>query len=166
MVCTLLLLLTAAVTDIRSCRISNRLICLGLMSGLIFQIWESGMGGSIIFVLQVFFPVVVLYLLFLMRALGAGDIKLFSVVGGIWNLKVICYCMVFSFLAGAVVSLGKLLFYKNLGTRLRYFCRYVRLSLAAKRIDTYDRGTSEKETIIHFSVAILIGFLITMGVVI
>lgn len=164
--CTLLLLLAAAVTDVRSGRISNRLICLGLMSGLIFQIWESGWRGSVLFVIQVFFPVIVLYLLFLMRALGAGDIKLFSVVSGIWSLKVICCCMVFSFLAGAVVSLGKLLFYKNLGTRLRYFCHYVQLSLTAKNIGTYDRGTSEKETIIHFSVAILIGFLITMGVVI
>jgi prepilin peptidase CpaA len=101
-----------------------------------------------------------------MRALGAGDIKLFSVVSGIWNLKVICYCMFFSFLAGALVSLGKLLFYKNLGARLRYFCYYVWLSLTERHIGIYDRGISEKETIIHFSVAILIGFLISIGVII
>ncbi|MCI9149824.1 MAG: hypothetical protein HFI42_04890 [Lachnospiraceae bacterium] len=161
-----MLLLTAAVTDLRSGRISNRLICLGLIAGLILQIWESGWSGSIRFVIQVLFPVIVLFLLFLMRALGAGDIKLFSVVSGIWNLKVICYCMFFSFLAGALVSLGKLLFYKNLGARLRYFCYYVWLSLTEGHIGIYDRGISEKETIIHFSVAILIGFLISIGVII
>lgn len=134
--------------------------------GLIFQIWESGVRGFIIFVIQVLFPVIMLFLLFLMRALGAGDIKLFSVVSGIWNLKVICYCMFFSFLAGAVVSLGKLLFYKNLRARLRYFCFYVWLSLTERHIGPYDRGISEKETIIHFSVAILVGFFITIGVII
>lgn len=164
--CTLLLLLTAAVTDLCSGRISNRLIGLGLTMGLAVQIWESGWSGFILFVIQVLFPVIVLFLLFLMRALGAGDIKLFSVVSGIWNLKVICYCMFFSFLAGAIVSLGKLLFYKNLRARLQYFCFYVWLSLTEKQIGAYDRGRSEKETIIHFSVAIFIGFLISIGVII
>lgn len=160
--CTLLLLLAACVTDIRSGRISNRLVCLGLVAGLAVQTWEFGVLGLALFTIQIIFPVIVLFLLFLMRALGAGDIKLFSVVAGIWNLRAICYCIIFSFLAGAALSLGKLLFYKNLGTRLRYFCHYVQRSLATGRIEAYDRGTSEKETTIHFSVAIWIGFLITI----
>jgi prepilin peptidase CpaA len=161
-----LLLLAAVVTDIRFRRISNRLILAGLGMGLLFQIWESGARGFFLFLLQMFFPVIVLYLLFLMHALGAGDIKLFSVVGSIWNLKVVVGCMLFSFVAGAVISLGKLLYHKNLKTRLQYFCRYLQLSIGTKTLGIYDRDISGKEKVIHFSFAILIGFFITVGVMV
>jgi hypothetical protein len=65
---------------------------------------------------------------------------------------------------GAVISLGKLLYHKTLWTRLQYFWQYVQLSLVTRNIDIYDRDTSGKEKVIHFSLAIFIGFIITMGV--
>lgn len=160
-----MLLLAAVTTDIRSYRISNRLICMGLFTGLLFQIWESGIQGIFLFLLQIILPVVMLYLLFLMRALGAGDIKLFSVIGGIWNLKIVCYCILFSFLFGAVYSLLLLIAHKNLLPRLQYFWNYMRTALAAKRIGRYDRESDGKRNIIHFSIAVLLGYIVTMGVI-
>lgn len=160
-----MLLMTAAATDITSGRISNRLICLGIGTGFAFQIWESGGRGLILSVIQMFIPVVVLFLLFLMRALGAGDIKLFSMIGSIWNLKILCCCMIFSFLTGAVLSLLKLLYQKNLFTRLKYFCRYVWNCLGTGHILVYDRHSDGKQNTIYFSTAVLAGFCITMGVV-
>ena len=159
-----MLLIIAVATDITSGRISNRLICLGIGTGLLFRIWESGAWGLILSVIQIIIPVIVLYLLFLMHALGAGDIKLFSMIGSIWSLRVLICCMIFSFLVGAVLSLLKLLYQKNLFTRLRYFYRYVQNCFLTKSIGIYDRESDGKQNIIYFSVAILIGFCITMGV--
>ena len=148
--------------DIRKGRISNRLICLGIVSGILIRIWESGVEGLVLSVVQIFIPVIVLFLLFLMRALGAGDIKLFSVIGSIWNLKVLCSCMFFSFVAGAVMSLGKLLYHKNLFARLEYFCRYVQECFFTKSIGVYRRQSDGKQNIIYFSIAVFVGFCITM----
>lgn len=155
----------AVATDITSGRISNRLICLGLGTGFFFQIWESGMEGILWFILQIIIPVIVLFLLFLMQALGAGDIKLFSMIGAIWNLKVLCYCMIFSFLTGAVFSLAKLIYQKNLFTRLIYFFQYIWGSLVKGRMEVYDSQSDGKQNIIYFSPAIFAGFCITMGVI-
>lgn len=162
---TLLLLTIAVATDITSGRISNRLICLGIVTGFFFRIWESGARGLFSSVIQIIIPVVVLFLLFLMRALGAGDIKLFSMIGSIWSFQVLYYCMIFSFLVGAVLSLVRLLYQKNLFTRLIYFCRYVQEAFETRSIKTYDRQSDGKQNIIHFSIAIMTGFCITMGVI-
>lgn len=161
---TLLLLLIATATDLHTGKVSNRLICLGISTGILFQMWEFGMEGLVRSAVQIFFPVIVLFLLFLMRALGAGDIKLFSMIGSIWNLKVLCYCMIFSFLTGAVISLMKLLYQRNLLTRLIYFCQYVQISMAQKRLGIYDRQSDGKQNTICFTMAIWIGFCIAMGV--
>lgn len=163
---TLLLLLIAVVMDVTTGKISNRLICLGLSTGLFFQIWESGTVGVFLFLLQMILPVILLFLLFLMRGLGAGDIKLFSMIGSIWNLKVLFYCVIFSFLAGAVFSFIKLLYHKNLFTRLKYFCRYIQGCVETKTISIYREQSEGKQNIIYFSVSIFIGFCITLGVII
>lgn len=158
-----MLLLTAAVTDLRSGRISNRLICLGLIAGLILQIWESGWSGSIRFVIQVLFPVIVLFLLFLMRALGAGDIKLFSVICSCIGLKGFVEVVKFSFLAGAVCSILVLIRNKNLFYRMVYFSDYVRTALFTKSIAKYDYKSDGKQNFIHFSVSIFVGYVVYLG---
>ena len=162
---TLLLLTIAAATDIRTGKVRNWLICLGMISGALFRIWELGIRGLFLSAMQIIFPVIVLFLLFLMRALGAGDIKLFSMLGSIWNFRILCYCMFFSFLTGAVISLMKLLYQKNLFVRLHYFCRYIKISLETGKMNVYDWQSDGKQNTIYFSVAILIGFCITLGVV-
>ena len=160
-----MLLSIAVATDITSGRISNRLICLGISTGFFFRIWESGPKGLFLSVIQIIIPVIVLFLLFLMRALGAGDIKLFSMIGSIWSWKVLFCCIIFSFFTGAVLSLIKLLYQKNLFIRLHYFCHYVQKCIATRSITYYERHSDGKQNIICFSVAILVGFCITMGVI-
>ena len=71
----------AVVTDVQCMKISNRLIVCGLIWGLVLKIWGNGYVGILYFILNITIPVVLLFLLFQMHALGAGDIKLFSLVG-------------------------------------------------------------------------------------
>lgn len=155
---------TAAATDITTGKIRNRLIVLGILSGFLFRIWESGIVGLLLSVIQIVFPVIVLFLLFLMRALGAGDIKLFSMIGSIWNFKILLYCIVWSFFTGAVLSLIKLLYHRNLIARLKYFLGYTGRCFLAKRLLIYREPSDGKQNTISFSIAVLSGFLVTMGV--
>ena len=154
----------AVVTDIRTGRISNRLIVSGLTAGLFFRIAESGWTGCIVFLLNVSVPVILCYLLFLIHALGAGDIKLFSVIGGIWNLKILTVTMTLSFLVAAGMSLCRLLYYHELVHGLCRFGTYVRQCLATGKLAEYPPEYREKQHIIHFSVGIWIGFIIALEV--
>ncbi len=154
----------AVVTDIRTGRISNRLIVSGLTAGLFFRIAESGWTGIIVFLLNVSLPVILCYLLFLMHALGAGDIKLFSVIGGIWSLKILMATLAVSFLAGAGMSLCRLLYYHELVPGLSRFGTYVRRCIAEEKLEEYPAEYRGKQHIIHFSAAIWIGFIIALEV--
>ena len=87
MICLLLLLIMAVWMDIRTNKISNRLIGFGLFLGYIRNFEEYGWDGSIHFLIQISLPVLVFYLFFLMHVLGAGDIKLFSVISSCIGLK-------------------------------------------------------------------------------
>ncbi len=135
---TLLSVLTmAAVMDFQNGKVSNRLIVLGWTAGLWFRILGQGAIGIVQFLICSSIPVILLYFLFQLRALGAGDIKLFSVVGGFVTLRQLLFIVAASFLAGAVIGVGKII------------CRRA------------SQGYVRRErTLIHFSIAILIGYLL------
>lgn len=118
-------------------KISNRLIVSGLFWGLAFRLLGEGSAGVVHFLVNISIPVILLFLLFQMRAVGAGDIKLFSVAGGFLTTKLLLYVMLAAFAAGAAIGLIKLVY----------------------RVKTtgYQFGTI---TVIHFSTAILIGYFV------
>lgn len=151
-------------TDIQSGKIRNRLILLGLAEGLILQAAESGWRGIFAFLANVSIPVVLCYLLFLMRALGAGDIKLFSVIGGIWNFQMLIVTMAASFLAAAAMSLCKMLYHRNLVSRLCVFGTYLHQVFTSAKLSQYPKSAPKGRHTIHFSIAILIGYLIALEV--
>ena len=128
-------------SDVRTAKISNRLILAGLATGLSFRIWGSGWTGFIMFVVNISIPVILLYLLFLMRAIGAGDIKLFSVAGGLLGTKECLTLIVSAFVVGALLSFGKIIW------------------LAAQK-----KWCFGEKHFIHFSIAILVGFFVCLGV--
>ena len=131
--------MSAVVTDFRERRISNRLMALGLVIGLILRILGEGGIGIVHFLVNISIPVILLFLLFQLRALGAGDIKLFSVVGGFLELRQLFAVMIVAFIAASVIGLGKLLYHR----------------LSAKKKDV-------NRTLIHFSLAILIGYVVVV----
>lgn len=160
-----MLLIAATAMDLKCSKISNRLILGGLAIGLLIQALESGIRGAGVFLISVSIPVILFYLLFLMRALGAGDIKLFSVIGGICGFQILFVTVIASFFVGACMSLCKMLYHRSLISRLCVFGNYVSQSLSAGRLLKYPKEPEGKQHIIHFSIAILVGYGIAMGVV-
>lgn len=127
------LVIIAIGMDLKFMRISNRLILVGMGMAFVQRLICEGISGVLTGIVQISFPVVVLYLLFLIGALGAGDIKLFSVIGGFVNFKVLLWCMIYAFVIAAVFSLGKVLFYliyeKRLGWHKMHFSIAIFLGL-------------------------------------
>lgn len=143
---TLLVFLTiAVVSDVADTRISNRLIVCGLSCGLVLRILGEGCAGMVRFFFNISIPVILLYLLFQLRALGAGDIKLFSVVGAYVSVKQLIYIIFLAFVAGSMLGVGKMI------------CHLVRSGGRCMNFRTF-LGVDGKYTTIHFSIAILIAY--------
>lgn len=133
-------LFCAVYTDMTQTRIRNRLIALGLFLGFFFRLWKEGSMGVFTYMLNIFIPVILLFLLFQMHALGAGDIKLFSMLGAFMSTEQLLKLMVLAFCVGALLGICKIV----------YQFIFQRLELG-------------KLTQIHFSPAILIAYILIVG---
>jgi prepilin peptidase CpaA len=116
-----------AVYDVRSSRIPNWLTYLGLGMALAIRglwggwpglkqgLWGALLGGG------------VLFLFFLVRGIGAGDVKLMAAVGAWVGFHGAVTVLIATAFAGGILALVYMVFYKqvvgtfrNLGTILKY----------------------------------------------
>ena len=153
------IIIVAVVQDFRNMRISNRLIIVGFITSLAFGIILGGVPRVVQILLNISFPVIVLYLLYLLGVLGAGDIKLFSVIGGFTNFKTLTDCMLFAFAVGAVTAVVKMLRNHNLQLSL-WKARWFLQDALRGHFTSYRKEWAEEKNLMHFSVAILLGFVI------
>jgi len=113
----LVILVAAAVCDIRMRKIPNRLIVTGLVLGFGGALLPDGLGA-----LQalsgfgigfgVFLP------MYMLRVLGAGDVKLMAVVGAFLGTGATLGAMLAGLVAGGVIAVGYGLYLGRLGAIL------------------------------------------------
>ena len=107
----MLLLIWAAISDVRSHRIPNWLVLAGMLFGMIYNtafpllphhtvLWPlAGLGLGLL----LFLP------LYLLRAMGAGDVKLAAMVGAFLGPGDTFYAMLASMIVGGVLALSYVL---------------------------------------------------------
>lgn len=151
------LLITAALQDIRSGIISNRLIATGLVIGFVIQITEYQVRGIYYYLRNISVPVILLYLLFQMRVLGAGDIKLFSMIGSIVTIQELGRCILFGFAAGGLMAFILLAADRRRWERLKCGGRYLIQTVLTGRLKPYVPPETGEVCPFPFSVPILFG---------
>ena len=122
---------------------------------------ETGHAGLAVggYLLRVSVYTAVLFPLYMLRMVGAGDIKLMTVMAGFlgWGsgLKAIVYGCV----AGAFLALVKLLFQRNLRQRLNYLLAYFRRLFLTKEIVPYYRAERDGYgVVIPFAFCLFVGY--------
>ena len=110
------LLVIAAITDLRSHRIPNRLVLAGTLLAFLFHVWALVMNVSPLAGPAVWAPVAglvtgfaVLLPLCMMGAMGAGDVKLMAMVGAFMGPQAVMMAALCTFLAGGLLSLAVML---------------------------------------------------------
>ena len=155
---TLYLLLTVAVAqDMRQLRISNRLILAGMAAGILFHIPGAGIEDFVQILLGIIFPVISLYLFYLMGVIGPGDIKLFSIISLFMNLRELTCCMILSFFLGAIVGVFKLIVSGEMKTKLLGAVLYL---ADISRGNIHEYRSCGDRIVIHFSVEIMAAVII------
>lgn len=158
----LLFAIAAVCMDLVSEKIDNRLIICGWLLGLGYQLGTSQLQGLADFLYGAALPVFLLVFLFLFRMLGPGDIKLFSVLGGLLGSHAVLYCIFYSFLFGAILSAAFLVACGNLVQRLNYLSDYISNYIQTKKRVPYYLPGSRPENI-HFTVPVLMGVMLYAG---
>lgn len=91
--------------DLKAFKIKNSLILVAFGFGILFLIYNitfsnlvHSFGGAIL-------PIILLFPLFLCRALGAGDIKLFAVIGFFFGASFVLNVMLYSLFVAGLLSI-------------------------------------------------------------
>ena len=94
----------AVLMDVQRTKVDNGWLLFCMLISLCTRLWEKDLGSLGNWICGLLIPVLLLGVLFLFRMLGAGDIKLLSVLGSLMGPVKILNCMFYSFLIGAVLS--------------------------------------------------------------
>jgi prepilin peptidase CpaA len=136
----LLITFAAFVCDIKSFRIPNKLIAVGVGIALSILAAEGAAGGNVLCdICRGIAVLVVLFVVYCIGGIGAGDVKLFAVLGLLLGSKT-AQVIVAAFIAAAVLGIAGMLLKKVERRKVRVLEGY-QLSLH----------------VVHFSAAILIG---------
>lgn len=94
--------------DLQTGKISNQLILMSHIAGLFYQLYVNGLQGIFAGVCGSIFSIILLFPIFTIHGLGAGDIKLIAVVScflSIVQYRTILIFIVVSIFAGALQSI-------------------------------------------------------------
>lgn len=119
------LLLTAAVCDGKKGKIPNGLIVAGWLFSLAMRFWQEGIMGACSNVAATAAILAIGFLLFRIRAMGAGDVKLWSVLGGMYGLLYFFDVFAVTLCLAGIWSFIKLVKHRMLAERFCYVWSYV-----------------------------------------
>ncbi len=163
MIASLILLSVAAVSDLRSGRIPNMWICIGLAAGVLCRALSLTSFGWSGFFFGMLIPFLICWIPFRMGAMGAGDVKLLIVLGALNGGGDILYCIFFSFLFAAGISLGKLLSLRHLRSSLIQLFHYFQGIFLQGKIELYEGRYASGHTI-RFALSIFLGYAAWRGI--
>ncbi len=137
----LFILAVAVYFDLKTFKIPNKLTYGGCLLGFTYSLATEGFYGLLISLVWFLVPVAILFLLFCFRFLGAGDIKLYSVIGS-FIFSDVLQVIIWSMILGALYGLLLII--------IQIFRK-----IQKKEIDFF-------RTKVHFSVPILVGVIVFM----
>lgn len=107
--CLLVCVVTAMMMDLVAYKISNKLIVGGLFAGCFLNVVRNGEKGFLFSVSGILLPIIILWMVYVFRIIGAGDVKLFSVIGGIMGTQFVLKCILYAIFIGGLLAVIKII---------------------------------------------------------
>ncbi len=150
------LLLFATISDISSYKIKNSIIISFIIIGLATNIFINT-NNILDYLVATILPIVALFILFALKMLGAGDIKLFCAIGSIVGTFNVAYCIIYSFLAGGAIALVVIIKNRSAMISLRNISTYFKCCILTQSLLPYKNDAGDANGCFHFSIAIVCG---------
>lgn len=164
----ILLLIIAVLTDFKYDRILNGLTVFGILLGFCMRIWENGWYDILNAIFPMMLSFILLYPIYKIGGMGAGDVKLFCMIGSFVSAGRLLHLMLCSFIVGAFISAGKILSQGNWKERAQYFLSYLMDMLHDGQWKLYGDDLLQderqyKSNKIHFALPVLISVMLEAG---
>jgi prepilin peptidase CpaA len=144
--------IVAIYTDMKFYKIPNLLILFGIISGMALTFYWFSSETAIQSLMCMAAVFLAFYPFYLLGGLGAGDIKLLMMTGCfIRNWSLLNFIFVTLLIAG-VISIIKMIIYRESRERLFYFGRYIRKVVITRTMDEYEIDKTNKRTLIRIAV--------------
>ncbi len=150
----------AIFTDWRFYRIPNVCVGAGALAGLIMTFVSDSVLGlaaaaaSMVIIFLAFYP------FYLLGGVGAGDIKLFMMVGCYMKGDALVHYLLVTMLMAAVCSILKMLVYKESRERLFYLMRYIKKAVLTGAMDEYQIDRTQKKCVIRLSIPAFVSLIL------
>lgn len=152
------LLLLALVSDLRTYRIKNTITYSFMLVGITANIVMEGFNGIAFSLQGIMLPAASLFILYMMRIIGAGDIKLLSAVGAVMGAGFALHATVYAFICGGFIAAVLILTRRNGVERLMYLHTYIKSCLLFGSLLQYTDFRDKQESgRFHFSIAVASG---------
>ena len=156
-------LIIAAFVDILCYRIPNLWIGFGMITGIVLTTVE----GSIVLLgqtlLQLMIIFAVFYPFYLIKGLGAGDVKLFLMLGCYVRGVSYLQCLFIAMLLAGIWAVIKMLWQQESRQRLSYLGRYCKKVVLTGVFDVYEVDKGNRKCVIRLSVPVLCSVLLWYG---
>lgn len=159
----IILLVLATVSDFKTYRIPNKLILSGLVVCCYFQFLKGSFLSIFYSFITLFLICIVFLPIYYIRAIGAGDIKLFAMISCFVGMKQGIQVIIVAFIIGGVFSMFKLFRYHIFRIQLQSLAEYLTRSYYLKKIVPYSNISIKKKNVIHFSFPILLSTILIIG---
>jgi len=122
-----LLILSAAITDLKWKKIYNIQTYPAMICGLIIGFAAAGVYGGLIHFLGLVVGLSLLFLFYLLGGVGAGDVKLLGAIGALKGSTFVLYAMFYAGLVGGAMALAIIIWQGNVrqtSKNLVFFMRH------------------------------------------
>ncbi len=162
-----LILAVAAFMDFKYEKVPNLLILSGFGCGIFVRVlqgnlWEADAFWGLVIPVLLFWP------LFVLRAMGAGDVKLMSMMGFCMGVRSVLAAIAVAIAVAALMGVIRTILTGRIWARLRYLWEYLRLlsvniRLGNTALPEYRWEDARGGERVHFAVALFVGGIVTMG---
>ena len=161
-VCALSTSIVGMAIDLRSAKIPNWLTLGGLSTALAFRVFLGGWSGLSSGLLGALLGFGVLFLPFLARGIGGGDVKLMAAVGAWIGMRHGLGLVLATAISGGVLAIGYIAARKRVGLTFGRVAKLVQFHLASG-IEAYPTSIADDESIrFPYSLAIAAGALFVL----
>ena len=149
-------------------RVPREVTSIGMIISQAWVICHSSVQDALIALLFGFLLLLILYPLFMIGTLGAGDIKLIMILPAYMTFPDALQTVFIAFVCGACIGLVRMIATHTLVSRLRVMKKYIVAVSRAGRLIMYETPDQMKKAQlkshqIHFTIPLLIGTAISFG---
>lgn len=153
----------AVIMDLRTGKVDNGWILFCTVMEILVCFLREGPGGMGKQITGMLLPVIIFAPLFLFHMIGAGDIKLFSVLGGIMGTEKILRCIIYAVTCGAGISLAILILNGDAFSRFWYLREYIREYFQTREIKPYYKRNVASPENFHFTIPVFMSVVLYAG---